>query len=320
MSNLTRFATLNSLRAFEAAGRHASFSIAAEELNVTPGAISRHIRSLELALGTELFIRGHRSVEMAPEGLEFHRSLTEGFTTIEASARQFRDKANARPVIIACPELLATKWLAPRLSAFRRRYPNHDVEISPFDAELDTPAASRSAEILVTLGNSGDTVDTVQLFRSELVVVCSPRLKGGAATPLRPADILAGKLLTSPLQVSDWSSWLSHAGLDIDDAEILEYESPAAAYEAACLGRGYGLVERSYVADDLHHGSLVTALPVALSRSDVSAIASTRSGSMRRAVREVMSWLNSIAATEPPIEITPENHPIRRLSASSTTV
>ena len=118
---------LNALRAFEAAGRLSSFTLAAEELHVTPGAVSRQIKLLEETLGIPLFIRNNREVRLTPESALYLTTLTESFRRMDAATGSLRDARRDRPLRIMCSGNVATRWLFPHLRQFHTRYPNRQV-------------------------------------------------------------------------------------------------------------------------------------------------------------------------------------------------
>ena len=125
-----RFPPLNSLRAFEAAGRRKSFTLAAEELHVTPGAVSRQIKALEEKLGICLFARNNREVRLTPDSKEYLDSLTEAFRRIDKSTSDLLDSRREKPLRIMCSMIVAARWLFPRLPRFLALHPNRHVSLT----------------------------------------------------------------------------------------------------------------------------------------------------------------------------------------------
>jgi LysR family transcriptional regulator, glycine cleavage system transcriptional activator len=119
---------ITSLAVFEAAARHASFSLAAAELNVTPGAVSRQVRALEQDLGSQLFLRHNRGVVLTAAGEELQAVLTQGFSRAAEVVRSIRRGELASRVTLACSDVVGSMWLLPRMPDFWRRFPQIGVD------------------------------------------------------------------------------------------------------------------------------------------------------------------------------------------------
>jgi LysR family glycine cleavage system transcriptional activator len=256
-----RLPPLNAIRAFEAAGRHGSFTRAAEELHVTPGAVSRQIALLEATLGMPLFIRGNREIRLTAGGIQYLASLTEALRRIDLATRQITETRRGRPLRVMCSANLATRWLFPQLRAFHARFPNRHVLLvtsltsatAAFDADL--------TDILIRAGTGDWPADlaSYRLFGSELTPVCAPGLLRGANGLREPATLEHQTLLISDLRPEGWSRWLSMVGLpDLSHFMVQRFESSALAYEAAAEGLGVAMGESRLVQDDIQKGRLVT--------------------------------------------------------------
>src|SRR4051794_9755658 len=125
-----RLPPLASLRAFEAASRHASFTRAAEEMFVTQGAISRHVATLESWLKVQLFVRGPRGIELTPKGSAFFRVVRGALDQLEYGTRQLQQKPDERTLRLKLPPTFAIRWLVPRLGQFHAFHPDIDVQIT----------------------------------------------------------------------------------------------------------------------------------------------------------------------------------------------
>jgi LysR family glycine cleavage system transcriptional activator len=159
---------LNALRAFEAAGRLSSFTLAAEELHVTPGAVSRQIKLLEATLGIPLFIRNNREVRLTPESALYLNSLTESFRRMDAATGSLRDARRDRPLRIMCSGNVATRWLFSQLREFHTRYPNRHVLLTTSLTSASVAFDSDMTDILIRLGQAPWPSDIVahRLFKS----------------------------------------------------------------------------------------------------------------------------------------------------------
>jgi LysR family transcriptional regulator, glycine cleavage system transcriptional activator len=251
---------LNALRAFEAAARHESFSLAADELNVTPGAISRQIKTLEIALGHNLFVRNNRDVKLTAESRVLSAALAEAFRNIDAAAGAFIETKSGNPLRVVCSMIVATRWLFPRLARFHTRYPHRHVSLTTSLASESTPFAGNTAEAIIRLGTDSwpKGIASHYLFSSELVPICSPDLLKQGLPLNGPQDLRHHTLLSSALRPQSWQRWTKSAGvegLDLDAA--IEFESSALTYTAALEGHGVALGERAFIGEDVRKGRLV---------------------------------------------------------------
>ncbi|NIM29328.1 MAG: transcriptional regulator GcvA [Gammaproteobacteria bacterium] len=259
---------LNALRAFEAAARHLSITRAAEELHVTPAAVSHQVKGLEAYLGLALFKRANRSLRLTDAGQACLPGLREGFERLAAAMDALRAGDESGPLTVSVPPSFGAKWLVARLDRFRQANPGYDVRLDASMRLVDL--AREGVDIAVRYGAGrypGMRVD--RLMDEVAVPVCSPRLLEGAA-PLRvPADLCRHTLLhhTAPYQdhgYPDWRMWLQAAGVDgCDLSRGPTFSMASLAVQAAIDGQGVALVGDVLVADDIAAGRLVR--PFALS-------------------------------------------------------
>ncbi|OSN11427.1 LysR family transcriptional regulator [Lonsdalea iberica] len=200
---------LYALRAFEAAARMESFSKAANILNITPGAVSRHIRTLEGWFGCELFERRGPRVRVNDAGTALAAQLTEGFMTIERACLAFN--SHSQSLRLKTPSTLTMRWLLDVLNAFRERYDKPQIEIT--SVWMDTDAVDFSREpydcaILLGNGDFGKSTNSRLLFREWLIPICSPSMLEAAQKTLPECDLIH----PSPDR-RDWRRWLKGTGL-----------------------------------------------------------------------------------------------------------
>lgn len=260
---MRRLPPLNALRAFEVTGRHVSFAKAAEELFVTPGAISRQIKLLEEVLGLELFERTGRNLRISEEAREYAIALGDAFEQINHATNQLLTAHRARSLRIHCPMTFTLRWLMPRLPFFHRLYPTREIQLTT--TLLPVPANLLylgHADVVIQMGK-GDWPDLIahRLAGSALVPVCAPAYvdaMGGRLT----VDMLAqATLLRSMARPDDWRDWLDAAGGEsIDDQRGLQFESSSLAYQAAIEGVGIAIGQESLIAEDRASGRLVTPI------------------------------------------------------------
>ena len=198
---------LYALRAFEAAARLGSFSKAAIQLNVTPGAVSRHIRTLEAWFGCELFIRSGPRIEITPSGQGLAQQLTAGFQSLEHACHAFR--SSSHELRLKAPSTLTMRWLLDVLRHFREVHPTPVVEISSVWMDTDSVSFGREpydCAILLGNGHFGDDTDSRLLFQEWLIPVCAPALQAQAQS-----DIAACELIHPSADRRDWRRWLQRS-------------------------------------------------------------------------------------------------------------
>lgn len=257
-----RLPPLNALRAFEAAGRHLSFTRAAEEMDVTPGAISQQIKQLEDYAGTPLFKRTGRQVVLTDAGKAALPLLSQAFENIVESARVMRLPARKGRVMISCAPSFAAKWLAPRLDRFQLAHPEIEAWISADMKPVDFNTAD--ADIAIRYGNGNyDGLKSEKLIEETVLPVCSPSLLEGATAISKPADLAGHTLLhddgpEKDPSCPDWASWLRARGVTgIDARRGPRFNQSALVIEAAASGRGVALAKRVIAESDLRSGRLV---------------------------------------------------------------
>lgn len=265
---------LKSLQVFEVAARRLSFAKAAEELFVTPAAVSQQIKQLEVYLGTVLFRRMTRAVQLTEDAKAVLPLVTEGFDRLtEAVERLTREEESGLLTVSSVPTF-AAKWLLQRLPDFSSKYPDIDVRI---DASLEVRDFDREGiDVSIRLGR-GDYpgLNAAHIFGEEVSPACSPKLLAGALPLRTPADLKYHRLLHEDwgklsIGSPDWRTWLRAAGAD----EISVKHGPRftvenLAIEAAIKGGGVALVSHTAVAEDLEAGRLVKPFDLAL-QADVA--------------------------------------------------
>jgi len=255
---------LNALRAFEAAARHLSFHRAADELHVTPSAVSHQIKSLEDHLGVRLFRRLTRQVAMTHEGQEYLRPVRTALDQIDAATQRILGLRGGLSLTLSVSPTFATEWLVPHLSGFQTEYPDIEVRLV---TNREVPDFSRSdADVAMPYG-TGDWPGLVAhlLLTEELVPVCSPALLEGEAKLERPEDLRRATLIHVLPRIDQWRNWLRAAGVDGVDAERgPKFQYTSLALEAAMSGLGVVVANRILVAPHLEAGRLAVPFDVDL--------------------------------------------------------
>lgn len=260
-----RLPPLNALRAFEAAARHVSFVAAAEELAVTPAAISHQIKALEENLGVALFVRRHRAVELTAAGKRLLPGLAEAFDGMVKVVDEVRPRAGG-PITISASPSFAAKWLAPRLERFLSEYPDAAVRVQAESRVVDL--AAEEVDLAVRFSIAGKVVSE-PLFEDWVFPVCNSVLRMALKAP---ANLTMQTLLYDDLfeQMGGggavWASWLAHVGVaDLKPARAQHFSHTTLALDAAARGQGVALGRGSLVWQELRAATLVrpfdTAVP-----------------------------------------------------------
>jgi LysR family glycine cleavage system transcriptional activator len=261
-----RLPSLNGLRAFEAAARHLSFTLAASELNVTQTAISHQIRRLEEELGVRLFIRQNRALALTPEARDYLPGIRAAFNDLRLATDRLLRKDDDKVLTVSTLASLAAKWLLPRLTDFQEANPGIDVRITTSTSLVDFQRDNVDAAIRYGRGQwAGLRADW--LMADELFPVCSPSLLRGDRPLRQPEDLKGYPLLhTSNANSDDWRLWLTAAGLPADIAKQpgITFDMIFMTIQAAIDGIGVAMGRTSYVRDDIAKGRLVVPFKIAL--------------------------------------------------------
>ncbi len=292
MPIFTHLPPLRSLRAFEAAGRLLSFTAAAEELGVTPGAISHQIRQLEEFLGARLFDRQHREVVLTTRGQAYLRSVREAFRRMEDDTRVLFIADDAAVLRVYASANLAMRWLVPRLPDFASRHPSITLDLA---AERGPPPAlePRRFDLAITHGSSPQAPGRPdRLFDGRLVPVCSPRYLAGRAPITRPDQLDPDRLIHSRMRKGDWRRWLRLAKVpEMDSSRGIKFADMNLAYIATVSGMGVMLFFANLIADDLRSGRLVMLFDLALTEEPDWLVYATPAPERQHATLLLRDWL-----------------------------
>ena len=249
---MRKLPSLNGVKAFESAARFESFAKAAEELNVTPAAVSRLVRLLEESLGVALFERTPNRLSLTAAGQSYRAALTPALDQI-ASATD-RVAAAGRPTVltVGVGPTFAIRWLIPRLSDFAAVAPDVEVRLTTGGA-TSSFAPDWSCGISLGTGQWPE-LKAEEMIRAELTPVCAPQL---ARNLLHPRDLAGVRLLHVGHASDDWSRWLQSVGIATPPASGLTLAYYGQALQAAADGTGVAMGIRPYIDDDLAAGRLV---------------------------------------------------------------
>lgn len=248
--------SLNALRAFEATARLRSFTAAAADLAVTHGAVSRHIRSLEDALGVLLLTRGAQGAVPTADGLRLAEGLSHAFGLMQASL----DQLEPGPLTLSCSESIMMYWLLPRLEGFQHANPQVQLRFNMSHGPVDFARDAISVAMRLSTIEPPKEVVTTAGVTEWIGPVCSPEyLRGLRLSTV--ADLPRARLIVSKTRPSAWQDWQRAGGHDTGELHIADaFDHFYLLIQAAKCGLGLANVPRMLVRDDLASGTLVAPL------------------------------------------------------------
>ncbi|RVU29702.1 LysR substrate-binding domain-containing protein [Neptunomonas marina] len=255
---------LNALKAFEAAARLRSLTRAAEELHVTQGAISQQVKLLEEYLGTQLFIRKPRKLELTDSAQAYLPILTEAFSSLLASTHDLFGKDQRARLTIKCGTSFMQRWLVPRLNDFYAQHP--DLQVRLISSVWPSQTEVEAADLEISNGFGDWTGMRVERLTNEYwQVVASPAFLAHHPVTEDPFEIAECPLISTMGDRENWQQWFRKQGIhNAVPQPILESDTSTIAIDAACNGVGL-LLARSFVVDaQIKRGELVAAHPFTL--------------------------------------------------------
>jgi len=315
----TRPISAGHLRAFDAVARHLNFRAAGEELSLTQSAVSRQIQALEDEVGTALFLRHTRAVELTSAGSQLLRATGMALERIDAAVRQIRQSAGRKSVAITTWASFASMWLIPRLEAFQREHPDIDIRIDASDVAVDLATADVDLALRYVVPQAAPP-GAIRLFGEQLTPVASPWLLKEHHLA-RVEDLAKMTLIeagdahrTRHLEWLTWQRWLDQFGSAAPPGKTARGAKAAVAHkltpqrwlyfnyahqivQAALTGQGVALARLPLVAESLASGALVEPLPHTRMDSPLAywLLVSPRS-TLRPEVKAFCDWLQQQAA------------------------
>lgn len=251
----TRLPPLNALRAFDATARHLTVVKAADELSVTPSAVSHQLRTLEKALGVALFVRSKTRLKLTPHGQALLPSIRSAFQMIAAATANPNHTALAGDLVVSAPIGLTSRFVARHIAGFLSAYP--DVHLKLVTSNDEREVYSPAVDLCIRYGAGIWANRQVKLLSHvELFPVCSPAMTN-AARGLHELKDLRNQVLLCEDAGTEWTRWLLAAGAHCDGFRMAEMGNAHTAIEAALHGQGAALGDQLLVGDDLVSGALV---------------------------------------------------------------
>ncbi len=257
MSN--RRLALKAIQAFEAAARHESFGLAAEELFVTPSAISHQIKQLESDIGVRLFHRVHRAVVLTDAGRRYAEEVSAAFHRIDVATRELGRTSKSNIITINSSPSFATQWLMPRIARFSAEHPDIDVRLNT--SSTITEAISETVDVDIRYGirqlNPAGIV-AIPFPQETVVPLCSPSLMEGEHPIRKPEDLKHHTLIHSEHCLIRWRDWINHnGGIDLDLSRGHRFNRSFMAISSAIDGLGVCLDSLLLVQRELNDGRLI---------------------------------------------------------------
>jgi LysR family transcriptional regulator, glycine cleavage system transcriptional activator len=264
-----RLPGLSAFSTFEAAARHQSFTRAAEELNVTPAAVSYLVRELEAQLKVKLFQRTKRAVCLTQAGEILHTSVANALDGIGRAVDRVQSM-DGQPVLkVTATPGFAMKWLVPRLNGFLERFPDVDVRVDMSKRPVDF--ARDDMDLAIRFGAGGyPGLQVDKLMSDSLFPICSPKLLKGPRPLRQPRDLRHFTLIHVHWQAQGatwptWQMWLAAAGVTgVDATRGIHFDQSVMAIQAAIDGQGVALGDSSLTATDLAQGRLARPFELAI--------------------------------------------------------
>jgi DNA-binding transcriptional LysR family regulator len=287
-----RLPPLAALRLFEAAGRHQSFKLAAEELHLTPSAVSHGIVSLERWLGVTLFERRNREVILTKAGNDYLSFVSEALAMIAVGTRRIPSAHGVKRVSVSLAPTFAARWLLPRLASFRSLHPRISLRIDTSHRSVGFPVDD--VDLAVRMARAPwPGLSSIFLFQETLVPVCSPEFLRRYRRK-HTLDLTTVPLLQVTSVTEDWAAWLEAAGIaDVDLSEAIGFDTVHMATDAAAAGLGVTIGRRPLIDNELATGRLVEAAMPTLQSTTGYWLVHAPDSENRPEVRAFSTWLTS---------------------------
>jgi len=284
-----RLPSLNAVKAFEAAARNKSFARAAEELFVTPGAVSQQVKSLETELGFKLFRRERQRLVITDAGREYLAVVREALDQIALGTERLMRRQRTGVLTVSVSPDFAAKWLVNRLGRFAKSHPEIALRVVASDQHVDF--AREDADLAVRHGNGQwPELDVVRLCAERLFPVCSPKLLRGRNRVTSAADLLKFPLLRLD-DWTNWGRWFEAAGVTTPPMPGPVLNRASMLIDAAIEGQGIGLARTALAAWDIIHGRLVRPVNVSVAMGNTYWIVCPKATASIAKIATFRQWL-----------------------------
>jgi LysR family glycine cleavage system transcriptional activator len=290
-----RTPSLKAIKTFQIAAKHSSFAVAADELCITPSAVSHQIKTLETQLGLPLFSRSARALALTDAGSRYLEQIDDLFMRLDSVTEQLRARYGRNSVRLHVPAYFASEMLLPRLSEFSKLHEGIDLRIETQGAHGRTHAAEADISVVVGSGPWNNSLIAHPLFAQTMVPACSPELF--AERPVRRyEDLNAHTLLVHEARRDDWDRWATAVGMkNLQPAQIVRIDSMSAATRAAEKSIGIALLPAELSRRKFDSGRLVRVFDDELVTHEQYTLLVRTEDENRDDIRALCAWLMVLA-------------------------
>jgi DNA-binding transcriptional LysR family regulator len=282
--------SLRALRAFQVAGQHLSFKIAADELYITASAVSHQVRGLESFLGIDLFVRKTRALELTGPGRKYHEYLAGMFARLEAETHQLWAEYGRRIIRLCVPPFFASQLLLPRLQNFQDLMPDTDIRVITQPSLMQVHPSDADLSVLLGTGDWPELV-TYPLFSRRILTACSPGLKKKAKFT-SCADLDGQTLIVHENRPHSWVNWARAMAIAPPRAKkVFRFDSMAAVVQAAAQGLGVAIVSWPLSESYFQSGALVRAFEDEVTTDEQFYLAHRPEEKDRPEIVELINWM-----------------------------
>ncbi|MET1079527.1 MAG: LysR family transcriptional regulator [Pseudomonas sp.] len=297
MAEVNERLSLDLLRVFECAARHLGFTAAAIELGTTQPAVSQQIQRLEKQLGSRLFDRVYRGIELTDAGRLLFDHVQEGLALINAGLAAVGAQPRHEVLQVATDFAFAAYWLMPRLHRFHQAHPEVDVSLVTSDRSMSMLRSE--IDVAIAFGDGRfKHGEALSLFREEVFPVCSPQLLRGMPTPLPPSSLVQLPLLHLKPEMRtrwfDWNGVFRQLGLSETPASgLLRFDNYTLLIQAAIAGRGVAIGWRYLVDELIEQGLLCRVIATSLCSEFGYYVVLPERKRRQRLTQHFVDWLSS---------------------------
>jgi LysR family transcriptional regulator, glycine cleavage system transcriptional activator len=285
-----RTPSLKAIKTFQVAAKHSSFAVAADELCITPSAVSHQIKTLETQLGLPLFSRGARALALTDAGARYLEQIDDLFMRLESVTEQLRARFGRSSVRLHVPAYFASEMLLPRLSEFSQLHGGIDLRIDTSGGGGRNHVAEADISVVVGTGPWNGLV-AHPLFAQTMIPACSPELLAEKPV-LRYEDLNAHTLLVHEARREDWDRWATAVGIkELRPAQIVRIDSMSAATRAAEKKIGIALLPAELSRRKFAQGRLVRVFDDELVTEENYTLLVRTEDESRDDIRALCAWL-----------------------------
>lgn len=288
---------LYGLETFAIAARHLSFTKAAQEMNLTQGAVSQQIRQLEERLGLTLFIRHHRRLELSVAGARLAVQVNHSFSEINGLITELKEEESSMILTVSVMPSFATKWLIPRLGSLQEKYPDLQLRIQANEREVNFQRDRIDVAIVHSHLLAPSSGQVIPLLKDKVFPVCSPAFAHDHQLT-SPAQLAKIPLLNDDSEwrfsspYAEWDKWLQLAkAKGVKPSRGISFNRGDLAVQAAVAGQGVALGRTPLVMDDIQQGRLVQPFSESLDEGHAYLFVCPDAQRQRDAVQQLIAWL-----------------------------